>query len=79
MANASIVKKLIGYFTNPQVAIVQTPKDWIVPKGDPFSNRERIFDNTIQAGRNGANAAFACGSGVIWRISAVEHAGGFST
>jgi cellulose synthase/poly-beta-1,6-N-acetylglucosamine synthase-like glycosyltransferase/transcriptional regulator with XRE-family HTH domain len=79
VADASIVKKLIGYFTDPQVAFVQTPKDSIVPKGDPFSNRERIFYDTIQPGRNGANAAFACGSGVIWRISAVEHAGGFST
>ena len=73
------VRTLVGYFSDPLVAFVQTPKDCVVPKGDPFGNRDRIFYDTVQAGRNGISAAFACGSGVIWRISAVERAGGFNT
>lgn len=75
----SFLQKVIGYFNDPNVAFVQTPKECIVPSGDPFGTRDRIFYDTIQVGRNGANAALACGSGVIWRISAVESIGGFNT
>ena len=75
----SFLQKVIGYFTDEQVAFVQTPKECIVPSGDPFGNRDRIFYDSIQLGRNGVNAAFACGSGVAWRISAVEAVGGFNT
>ena len=79
VADPSFLQKLIGYFEDPRVGFVQTPKDCVVPKGDPFGNRDRIFYDTIQPGRNGISAAFACGSGVIWRISAVERVGGFNT
>jgi cellulose synthase (UDP-forming) len=73
------LKAVLGYFADPLVAFVQTPKDCEVPEGDLFGNRERIFYDSLQVGRNGANASFACGSGVVWRISAVEAVGGFST
>jgi cellulose synthase (UDP-forming) len=73
------LQAVVGYFSDSQVAFVQTPKDCIVPSGDLFGNREHIFFRTLQAGRNGANAAFACGSGVMWRISALQSIGGFST
>jgi cellulose synthase (UDP-forming) len=73
------LRAVVGYFTNERVAFVQTPKDCHVPPGDPFGNRERIFYDTLQTGRNGANASFACGSGVVWRITALERVGGFST
>jgi cellulose synthase (UDP-forming) len=79
IADPSFLQKLVGYFEDPRIGFVQTPKDCVVPKGDPFGNRDRIFYDTIQPGRNGISAAFACGSGVIWRISAVERAGGFNT
>lgn len=73
------LRAVVGYFSEPLVAFVQTPKDCVHPNGDIFGNRERIFFHTLQPGRNGANAAFACGSGVIWRMSAVESIGGFDT
>lgn len=38
-----------------------------------------MFYDVLQVGRNGYNAAFACGSGVIWRISAIKAIGGFAT
>ena len=71
--------KVVGYFANTRVAFVQTPKECVVPDSDPFGNRDRVFYDSIQVGRNGDNAAFACGSGVLWRISAVEQVGGFNT
>lgn len=73
------LQKVVGYFTDPGIAFVQTPKDAIAPEGDPFGVRDRVFYDVIQAGRNGSGAAFSCGSGVLWRVAAVESIGGFST
>jgi cellulose synthase (UDP-forming) len=75
----SFLKKVVGYFNDPTVAVVQTPKEVIAPKRDPFGTRDRMFYDLLQVGRNGAGAAFACGSGVAWRIEAIETIGGFCT
>jgi cellulose synthase (UDP-forming) len=75
----TFLKKTVGYFTDDKMAFVQTPKEASVPPNDPFGNRDRVFYDTLQPGRNGSNAAFSCGSGVIWRISAVKAIGGFAT
>jgi len=79
LVDPSFLSKTIGYFNDPKVAFVQTPKEAIAPKGDPFGVRDRVFYDSLQPGRAGAGAAFSCGSGVIWRISAVESIGGFVT
>lgn len=65
--------KVVGYFNDPQVGLVQTPKEAVSPKWDPFGVRDRVFYDIIQPGRNGANAAFACGSGVVWRLAAIRN------
>jgi cellulose synthase (UDP-forming) len=75
----SFLQKTVGYFKDPEIAFVQTPKEAIAPPGDPFGVRDRVFYDTIQPGRNGSNSAFSCGSGVIWRIAAVRSIGGFAT
>lgn len=74
-----IVNTLIGYFKFPLIAFVQTKQDFRVPAGDPFGNTDRIFYNVMQAGKDTDNAAFSCGSGVIYRRKALEEIGGFST
>lgn len=79
LIDPSFLYKTIGYFNDPQVAFVQTPKEAIAPKGDPFGVRDRIFYDSLQPGRAGSGASFSCGSGVIWRLSAVEAIGGFVT
>ncbi|MDX1994976.1 MAG: glycosyltransferase, partial [bacterium] len=79
VVHPSLLKQLVGYFNNPKIAFVQTPKEVVVPKGDPFGTRDRMFYDNMQVGRNGGGAAFACGSGVVWRIDAVQSIGGFST
>ena len=75
----TFLQKVVGYFSDPALAFVQTPKDAIAPPGDPFGVRDRVFYDVIQAGRNGSGAAFSCGSGVLWRIAAVQQIGGFAT
>jgi cellulose synthase (UDP-forming) len=73
------LRVMIPYFTDPRIGFVQTPKESIVPLGDPFGSRDRVFYDRIQVGRNGDNAAFSCGSGVVWRLEAIHSIGGFST
>jgi len=75
----NFLTKTVGYFRDPKVAFVQTPKEAFVPFGDPFGNRDRVFYDTFQPGRHGSGAAFSCGSGVIWQIAAVRSIGGFAT
>ncbi len=77
--HSQFLKKTISYFNDPQIAFVQTPKEAITPNGDLFGTRDRIFYDRIQPGRNGHGAAFSCGSGVIWRIAAINSIGGFDT
>jgi len=79
LIDPTFLNKTLGYFNDPMVAFVQTPKEAIAPKGDPFGVRDRIFYDSLQPGRAGSGASFSCGSGVIWRISAVESIGGFVT
>lgn len=75
----TFLQKIVGYFVDPKMGFVQTPKEAIAPAGDPFGVRDRIFYDITQPGRNGNNAAFSCGSGVMWRIEAIKSVGGFDT
>lgn len=74
-----IVNHLIGYFKIPKIAFVQTKQDFEVPVSDPFGNSDRIFYNVMQSGKDNDNAAFSCGSGVMYRRAALQEIGGFST
>ncbi len=74
-----IINKLIGYFKFPWIGFVQSKQNFEVPIGDPFGNTDRIFYNVMQTGKDTDNAAFSCGSGVIYRRKALEEIGGFST
>lgn len=76
----SFLRKTVGYFfRDPLIAFVQTPKEAFTPQADPFGNRDRVFYDILQPGRNGSRAAFSCGSGVLWRLSALRTIGGFAT
>ena len=74
-----IIDKIVGYFRIPKIAFVQTKQEFAVPRGDPFGNRDRIFYDVMQSGKDNDNAAFSCGSGVMYRRKALEDIGGFST
>jgi cellulose synthase (UDP-forming) len=74
-----IIRALIGYFSIPSIGLVQTRQSFSLPKGDPLGNGDPIFYGIMQAGKDTANAAFSCGSGVMYRRAALEQVGGFST
>ncbi len=74
-----ILQRLVGYFKIPRIAFVQTKQNFLVPRGDPFGNTDKIFYNVMQCGKDTDNAAFSCGSGVVYRRQALKEIGGFST
>jgi cellulose synthase (UDP-forming) len=72
------LRKTIGQLlADPRIAFVQTIKDAVVSKGDPFGNREPLFYRQAMLARNAANAVFPCGSGLVWRRMALGDIGGF--
>jgi len=64
---------------NPDASFVQTIKRCQVPDGDPFSSQEPAFYERVMLTRQACNAAFPCGSGLVWRRSGLELVGGFPT
>jgi cellulose synthase (UDP-forming) len=83
-----IVDRLIGFFEDERVALVQSPQDFYNTDGFTFdvdarSRRiwedQELFFRTIQPGKNRWNAAFFVGSCALLRRSALEQIGGFAT
>ena len=64
-------------FSNDRIAYVQTIKDAHVSPGDPFGNHEWNFYRGLMFGKHAAKTVFPCGSGVIWRGTALEDIGRF--
>lgn len=61
------------------VAFVQTCKAGHVSRRDPFDNQQPHFFHCAMLSRYAANAVFPCGSGVVWRRSALREIGDFPT
>lgn len=74
-----IIDHIIGYFSLPHVAFVQTPQSFSLPENDPWGNSDEVFYKVMQPGKDYDNAAISCGSGVMYRRKALEEIGGFST
>ena len=79
---------VLGYFSNPQVAFVQTPQDFY--NLDSYQHRidrdkglawteQSLFFKVIQRGKDYWNAAFFCGSCAMVRRSCLNEIGGFAT
>jgi cellulose synthase (UDP-forming) len=80
LGSNGFLRQVIGQMeANERVAFVQTIKEAQVSAGDPFNNREGIFYRGQMLARNAANAVFPCGSGVVWRRTALRDIGEFPT
>ena len=71
-----ILDRTLGYFRDPEVALVQTPQ-WFtnVPDSDPLGSQAPLFYGPIQQGKDGWNAAFFCGSNAVLRREALMRIG----
>lgn len=77
VAKSTIAKALLGHFADQRVALVATRQTFDVPAGD--FNHDPLYYHSILPGKNADNAATSCGSGVIYRRSALEQIGNFQT
>ncbi len=71
-----ILDRTLGYFEDPDVALVQTPQ-WFtnVTNSDPLGSQAPLFYGPIQQGKDGWNAAFFCGSNAVLRREALMQLG----
>ena len=80
LGSNGFLRQIVGQLERePRLAFVQTIKEAQVAAGDPFNNREAIFYRSQMLARNAANSVFPCGSGVVWRLEALEEIGRFPT
>jgi cellulose synthase (UDP-forming) len=78
LGSNAFLRQAVGQLEHDQrLGYVQTIKESQVSAGDPFNNREAMFYRGQMLSRNAANAAFPCGSGLVWRRVALEDIGLF--
>jgi cellulose synthase (UDP-forming) len=81
------LQKTVGFFFDPQVALVQTPHWFYNP--DPFERNlytngqipvgNELFYKVLQKGNDFWNSAFFCGSAAVIRREAILEVGGIAT
>jgi cellulose synthase (UDP-forming) len=71
-----ILDRMLGWFGDPEVALVQSPQ-WFsnVTDADPLGSQAPLFYGPIQQGKDGWNAAFFCGSNAVLRRDALMQLG----
>jgi cellulose synthase (UDP-forming) len=71
-----ILDRMLGHFSNENVALVQTPQ-WFsnVTDEDILGSQAPLFYGPIQQGKDGWNAAFFCGSNAMIRREALMQIG----
>ena len=79
IAQPGLIKAIIGYMDYAHIGFVQTAQSFAVPKDDPWGNSDPVFYKAMQSGKNYSNSAISCGSGVLYRRTALAAVGGFST
>ncbi len=78
VGDESFLRQAVGQLLlDPKVAFVQTIKEAEVSPGDPFGNLEPLFYRKLMLHKNAADAVFPCGSGLVWRLQALNDIGGF--
>jgi len=88
VAGPDFLRKTLGYFKDPRVAIVQTPQDFYnvdsfehndAEKAEDMYHEQQLFYRVIQPGKNRWSAAFWCGTSAVVRVAALREIGGVAT
>lgn len=83
----NFLTRTVGFFQDPQVALVQTPQSFYNPDPiarnlgleDVLTPEEEVFYRQIQRVRDGAGAVVCAGTSFVVRRSALDDIGGFVT
>jgi cellulose synthase (UDP-forming) len=83
----NFLTRTIGFFQNPEIALVQTPQSFY--NHDPIARNlglenvlapeEEVFYRQIEIIKDSADSVICCGTSFVVRRSALETAGGFVT
>lgn len=76
VVSPTIADDLLGHFSDPKTAFVASRQEYVTDTDD--FNHDHLFYNHMQTGKNANTAAISCGSGVIYRRTALKEIGGFS-
>jgi len=84
---SSFLNETLGYFRDDEVAQVQTAHHFFNPdlfqdrlkSADYVANEQDMFNHIVQPGRDVDNASFYCGSGAVFRRTALESIGALPT
>lgn len=80
LGSLRFLRQAVGQLeADEKLAYVQTVKEAQVSAGDPFCNFDAQFYRSQMFARNATNAVFPCGSGLVWRRTALEDIGAFPT
>ena len=78
-----ILEKLMGYFRDPEVALVQSPHNFrnldSMQHRDHQRHEQSLFFNVLMPARDRHGASFWCGSSAVLRMSALREIGGVAT
>jgi cellulose synthase (UDP-forming) len=78
-----ILDATTGYFSDPDVALVQTPHDFLnrdsAQHTAPARHEQTLFYEVIAPGKDRHNSMFWCGSATVVRRAALEEVGGVLT
>jgi cellulose synthase (UDP-forming) len=78
VGDRSFLRLCVGHLlAKPELGFVQTVKTAEVATGDPFGNLMPNFYQGAMFAKNASSAAFPCGSGLVWRRTALEDIGHF--
>lgn len=80
------LERTLGFFEDPNVALVVTPQNFYNPDppeinlgGRILPHEQAVFYNIIQPGRDRTNSIVCTGTSIILRRSSLEEIGGFPT
>jgi cellulose synthase (UDP-forming) len=84
---SSFLHETLGYFRDAEVVQVQTAHHFYNPdlfqgrlrSQEYVANEQDMFYHVVQPGRDVYNSSFYCGSGAVFRRTAIEEIGGFPT
>jgi cellulose synthase/poly-beta-1,6-N-acetylglucosamine synthase-like glycosyltransferase len=87
VALAGFLTRTLPYFSDPQVALVQTPQDFynvdsfehVEGRGGRRYGEQELFYRALAAGRNRWSATFWCGTNAVLRLAALRDVGGVAT
>jgi cellulose synthase (UDP-forming) len=87
IAQLGFLRNTLGYFDDPDVALVQTPQDFYnldsfehqVLGGARMFSEQAVFYRVIAAAKNRWHAAFWCGTSALIRTDALRSVGGVAT